>query len=285
MAQNEWQQTTYLINDCRRILAEQAPMTIRQLFYRLVSGGFLDNNLSDYKRVSSVMTKARNDGRISFDLIVDRSRPEYRPNVFKDAARYGHVVSKSYRKDYWATQPQRCEVWTEKDAIIGSIENVTDELGVTVRVLRGFGSTTKKYDVAGLIQGGTKPMTVFYLGDHDPSGRSIEDNLYADITAYGAEFEVTRLAIHPQDIAAFKLPPLRVKETDSRAAGFRREYGEECVELDALPPDELRSRIRQAVTGLLDVAAWNRAVEVEKVELESIRAFVKQWPGSQGGDE
>ena len=79
--------------------------------------------------------------------IIDRSRPEYLPNVYKDAAQYGCIVSKSYRKDYWEMQPQRCEIWVEKDSIIGSIEDTTDQFGVTMGVGRGILSTTKAYDL------------------------------------------------------------------------------------------------------------------------------------------
>jgi hypothetical protein len=57
-----------------------------------------------------------------------------------------------------------------------------------------------------------------------------------------------------------------------------RKYGHDCVELDALPPTELRRRISVAVTALLDRAAWDRAIAVEKVELASIVDTVSNWP-------
>src|SRR5882672_2253647 len=234
MAQGEWSSTKRLIGQAAGILAEESPMTIRQLFYRLVSVAAIENNRNDYQRVSTTMTKARNDGRIDFHCIVDRSRPEYMPNVFDDAAHYARVVSKSYRKDFWQLQPQRVEVWCEKDSVIGSIEELTNKLGVIVRVSRGYLSTTKAHDLAEVIRGSEKPMTLFYLGDHDPSGRQIEVDIDERIRGYGAKFTITRLAIHAADIAKFKLPPLRVKETDSRAARFLRRYSNKCVELDAL---------------------------------------------------
>lgn len=58
------------------------------------------------------------------------------------------------------------------------------------------------------------------------------------------------------------------------------------TELDALPPSELRSRVRKAVTSVIDQAAWERALTTEKVELGSIDDFVSHWPlaGCQGGD-
>ena len=281
MAQGEWKSTTKLIQQAKQIFLEQWPMTLRQLFYQLVCIVAIENSTRDYQRLSSIMTKARNDGRIEFRWMVDRSRPEYTPNVFDDAAEYAEVVKEGYRKDYWQLQPQRVEVWTEKDAIIGSIEKLTSELGITVRVTRGFMSTTKIYEISKFIRRSERPMTVLYLGDHDASGRAIEADLGERIRGYGAKLTIRRLAIHAGDISKFKLPPLRVKESDSRAASFLRRYSNKCVELDALPPTELRRRIEEAVTAMQDRELWDRAVMVEKAELASIQEIVQRWPTRQ----
>lgn len=274
----ENRKTTQLIVAAVEILHAESPMTIRQLFYRLVSRSLIPNDKKHYQLVSRIMTKARDDGRCSFDAIVDRSRPAYSPSVWKDASGYGEAVKKSYRKDYWATQPNHVEIWVEKDAIVGSIEPTTDELGVTIRVGRGFLSTTKAHDIAERFQGIDKPITVFYLGDHDPSGQEIERDLYDRILAYGSGyFDLQRLAIHKADIKAFNLPPLRIKDRDMRASKFRAKHGDECVELDALPPDELRRRIQDAVSDLQDLDLWDRAIAVEQVELASIQDAARMW--------
>jgi hypothetical protein len=279
LAKAEWQQTTLLVDAAIRILSAERPMTVRQLFYRLVSNGHIQNDRNSYQRVSRLMTKARDDGRCDFDSIVDRSRPEYRPSVWDNAQEYAETIKRSYRKDYWATQPNHVELWTEKDAIIGCIENVTDELGVTVRVGRGFLSTTKSHQIAQHFAQINKPITVFYLGDHDPSGRDIESDVRSRVQHYGSgHFKLERLAIFASDIKKFNLPPLLVKESDSRAARFLERYSNNCVELDALPPDELRRRIKDAVTDLLDLELWNRAVAVEQVECASILETVALWP-------
>src|SRR6266550_9557592 len=115
MAKAELIRTRKLIEAAVHILSIEWPMTIRQLFYRLVSARHVENDRSDYQRVSRVMTNARDDGRCPFEWIVDRSRPEYSPNVFDDAAGYGKTIQRSYRKDYWATQPNHVELWSEKD--------------------------------------------------------------------------------------------------------------------------------------------------------------------------
>jgi len=277
MAQAEWKRSTQLIDRAVAVLKAEHPMTVRQLFYRLVSASVISNDRANYQLVSRLMTKARDDGRCEFDWIVDRSRPEYAPNVFTDAAEYARTVKRSYRKDYWSNQPEYVEAWVEKDAIIGSIEDVTDDLGITVRVGRGFLSTTKAHEIAEHFKSIDKPITVFYLGDHDPSGRDIERDLYKRIRTYGCDFTLRRLAIHKADIRKFHLPPLRIKDGDSRSTAFRKKHGEQCVELDSLPPTELRKRIGDAVDNLIDVELWNRAVDVEEAELASIQSFADKW--------
>jgi hypothetical protein len=184
MARGEWRSTTDLVTAAIAILDAESPMTIRQLFYRLVSAGSIENDRSSYQRVSRMMTTARDDGRCDPTYIVDRSRPEYSPSVWEDSSAYAEVIKSSYRKDYWATQPNHVEIWVEKDAIIGSIEGVTNELGVTIHVWRGFASTTKTHEIAQRFAKIKKPIVVFYLGDHDPSGRVIESDVRSRVQRY-----------------------------------------------------------------------------------------------------
>ena len=249
MAKGLWSSTTNLIGVARRILAREQPATIRQLFYRLVSIQALENSTPHYHKLIRIMTLARAREAIPFEWIVDRSRPTYAPNVFDDLEDGLRALRVGYRRDCWQGQPDHVEVWAEKDAITGAIQPVADELGVTIRVSRGFTSTTRVHEIASEFAAISKPIHVYYLGDHDPSGRAIELDLYDRVSwCDGVSFHMERLAILEEDIRRFKLPPLRVKPSDSRAAGFRRKFGNRCVELDALPPDELRRRISALTT-------------------------------------
>lgn len=278
MARGLWAATTELVETARSILIREQPMTIRQLFYRLVSIQALENSTVDYQKLSRVMTGARERQDIPFEWIVDRSRPTYTPYVFDDIQDGLKALHNSYRRDYWNTQPSHVEVWAEKDAITGAIQPVADELGVTMRVSRGFVSTTRVHEIAKVFAKISKPIYVLYLGDHDPSGRAIELDLHRRVSRCdGVSFHMKRLAILEDDIRRFKLPPLRVKVTDSRAAGFRSKFGNRCVELDALPPDELRRRVRRAIEPHIDWEAWGRVLLVEEVERESIENFVDRW--------
>ena len=280
MAKGRWDRTKRLERAAHEVLEAEQPMTVRQLFYRLVSIGAIENSRRDYQRLSRLMTVAREQRRIPFKWIVDRSRPTYAPSVFDNLTDGLRALRDCYHRDRWMDQPVHVEVWVEKDAIIGSIEDVAvQELGVPIRVGRGFNSATMVNSIAELFTDIQKPIVVSYLGDHDPSGRCIEREVYERVQRYGSgPFEMRRLAIHAADIKKFNLPPLRAKETDSRSAGFRKQYGDDCVELDALPPAELRRRVRKAIERVIESKSWQRADSVEKTEIASIRHIVAIWP-------
>jgi len=84
-----------------------------------------------------------------------------------------------------------------------------------------------------------------------------------------------RLAIHPEDIRGFRLPPQTIKPKDSRAASFKKRFGTRAhtVELDALPVEELRRRVREAIEARIDFESWERQAAVQAVELKCIADF------------
>jgi hypothetical protein len=261
-------------------------MTIRQLFYRLVSQATIENRLPDYQRVSKAMTKARKDGRVPYEWIVDRSRSSYHNPGWSGLEGLGRVIENTlinYRRDYWQEQPALVEVWCEKDAVTGSIQELCDEFGVRIEPIRGFDSTTKIHEAgerfSDALDSG-KNLAILYLGDHDPSGKDIERDLWKRLGDHlppevysTSRRSISRLAIFAGDIKQFKLPPLKVKTKDPRAGGFLKVHGNAAVELDALPPTELRRRIREAIESRIDYEAWNRAMLVEAAQQETCRNY------------
>ena len=274
------QDTLRIIEQSRFVLKDEHPMTLRQLFYRLVSIQVLENTQAHYQKLSRVLTKGREMRFIPFEWMTDRSRAQYKPSMWENPKEFIKIVKESYRKDYWELQPTHVEVWSEKDAIVGTIQETTDHYGVIIRANRGFTSTTKVHEIAEYFRKlSDKSINVFYLGDHDPSGITIQEELYSRLKEYGTPyFEMTRLAIHKADIELFNLPPLRIKDSDTRAKKFRQNYGEDCVELDALPPNELRNRIENAIRGCIEFESWNRAEKAEQVELDSIVEICELFP-------
>ena len=63
-----------IIKSSADILREYHPMTLRQVFYQLVSKHIIKNTLGEYKKLSDYLVSARQDGLIPWDWIEDRTR-------------------------------------------------------------------------------------------------------------------------------------------------------------------------------------------------------------------
>jgi hypothetical protein len=283
--------TKELIRHAYQILADDHPMTLRQLHYQIFSRGQMDyqNDVASYRRLSRATTMARRSHR-AWELeggdqpalafpgtwIVDELRKPEMVNLWANAAEYVETVRDSYRRDNWQDQPAHVELWGEKATVLGSMRPIMRKFGITLRVCRGFGSTGMESSVGELFEDIAKPIIVLYIGDHDASGHAIEEDIHRRVeTASGKTFCMIRLAIDAADIRKFHLPPQKLKNTDSRAAAFRERFGKNAatVELEALPVAELRRRVEYAVERCIDFERWDRQLQVQEVELASIADF------------
>ena len=110
---------------------------------------------------------------------------------------------------------------------------------------RGYPSKTFLYACAEDINLADKPTFIYYFGDHDPSGLNIEETIEAGLRRYAPDalIHFERLAVTAVQIERMELPTRPTKATDTRAVGF---VGG-SVEVEAIPPDELRAMCREAI--------------------------------------
>jgi hypothetical protein len=279
-------------------LKAEKPMTLRQLFYRLISAGVLSNTPREYNRLGAILTRLREAGEVDRRWVVDHVRNTLKPSSWSGLADFGEAVRDSYRKDFWASLPDYVEIFVEKDAIAGTIQPVTYQYDVPLRVCRGYSSVSFAGEIADDWAEIDKPVFAYYLGDFDPSGFDLERDLREKLARYSGRPVVRReslmnsvaapcpttvcwqrLAILEEDFDAHGLIRLPVKEGDRRAKAFIREHGGRCAEVDALPPNDLRDRVRQAIEGHIDAARWERLRAVERAERETLEQYVSSWPG------
>jgi hypothetical protein len=116
------------------------------------------------------------EGAVAFRSIVDGIRESIKPNSWTGLEDFADTVCEVYRKDLWQRQEDYLEFWFEKDAIIGVIEDITRKYDIKIRPLRGQSSLTFLHDAAWELSRIQKPVHIYYFGDHDPSGYSIEDS-------------------------------------------------------------------------------------------------------------
>ena len=271
-----------LIDSSVRIIEEYLEagytMTLRQLFYRLVATGQLPNTQRHYTNLGELIKKARLAGLIDWDAIEDRTRALRENSHWDDPAEIVQSCIDSYAVDKWADQEFRPEVWIEKDALIGVIIPICEELDVPHFSCRGYVSTSEMW--AGgrrmLARGNSfgQITIILHLGDHDPSGMHMTDDIRRRCSMFAEEsIEVRRLALNMDQIEEYGPPPNPTKMTDTRAADYVAEFGDESWELDALPPDALVELIRAAVLDLRDEELWDQAVAHEEEGREELREF------------
>jgi len=246
--------TLAMLEEARAILAENHPMTVRQVYYQLVSRQVIENNRGQYQAVSNLLVNARKDGAIPWEWIEDRLRRPRAVAMWDDLSDFAETARRSYRRDTWATQPAYLEVWLEKDALSGIFEDVLSGYGVTLNVGRGYDGWDSIHNAAERFTDG-EGVTVLYFGDFDPSGEDMVRSLRDRLGFFGCTPEVLKCALTLADVERYNLPPDFTKATDTRRAAFVAKWGDVAVELDALPVDVLRGRLVREVEARLDLAA------------------------------
>lgn len=261
-----------LANAATEFLIGENPMTLRQLFYRCVSAGDLSATAAEYKRLGRVMTVLRESREIPRTWIVDHLRQTLKPSSWTGLVDFSETVRDAYRKDLWAEQTVHVAVLVEKDAVAATVQTTTEKYDVALHVCRGYASISFAGEIADVWRRIDKPIHAYYCGDFDPSGFDIERDLRKKLAQYSdREFSWHRLAVVASDFDEHDLLRLPVKTSDMRSAAFIEAHGEDCAELDAIPPTVLRERVQGAIDGHIDHAQWERLQKIEKVERESMR--------------
>lgn len=262
-----------VIDNANRIIAEYArqgfDLTLRQLYYQFVSRAWLDNNDKKYKWLGGIISDARRAGLIDWNAIVDRTRFLRHVNFWESPAALVESCATQYAVDFWKDQKCRPEVWVEKDALVGVIEVACAKWKCPYFSCRGYTSDSEVWGAAQRLDGyddeGYKPI-IFHLGDHDPSGidmsRDIDDRLFL-FSGAPSRIEVVRIALTFEQVEKIGPPPNPAKITDSRFSGYKKKYGDESWELDALSPTYIADLIADEMVKIIDPEAWEASKEAE----------------------
>lgn len=273
------QKTIKLIEAAQHVLTVHNPMTVRQVYYQLVSGQIVENNRNRYQAVSDALVKARKDGLIEWEWIEDRLRRPRRVSMWEGLEDFAKTAARAYRRDVWASQPVYVEVWLEKDALSGIFEDMLRGYGVTLNVGRGFDGWSSIYNAAWRYVTcfeNNKPVDVLYFGDFDPSGEAMVESLRERLAYFDCYPQIMKCALTMEDIRRYGLPPDFAKKTDSRAKKFIERNGDVSVELDALPADVLISRLVEEIESRLDMAALQSVKARESEEQQRLVEVLAQ---------
>ena len=179
--------------------AQGFDLTLRQLYYQMVARGHIENSERSYKNFGNVIDDGRLAGLIDWDRIVDRTRNLRGNGHFRNPGHIMQAAANSYQIDKWARQPNRVEVWVEKDALVGVIEVVCRRLDVPFFACRGYTSQSEMWGAGQrLARWRRQKQTpiILYLGDHDPSGIDMTRDVIDRLQLFAGGIAVDRLALN-----------------------------------------------------------------------------------------
>jgi len=273
------------------VLAEyekHLPLTIRQIFYRLVGKYGFEKTETAYNRLAEYLNRARRSGRISFSDIRDDGVSSSEPGGYQSADSFVRAM-RAYVPKFRLTrldgQPQHIEVWVEAAGMVPQIARVAHEYGITVYSSSGFNSTTVKRDIAERLAC-KQCSVVLHIGDLDPSGVAIFDALSEDVETFIEDIDPAavawfeRVAVTPEQAEEHGLSGSPPKRTDRR-----RNYQGETFQAEALSPAVLAGEVRAAILEHIDQDVWLETVEREALERAALVERFDRWMRAPGPGE
>lgn len=283
-------------------------LTLRQLYYQLVSRDIIPNNVREYDKIGNILTKGRMAGIVDWDSIEDRVRTPRLPYQVEDQQDAMKDTVNHYRLDRQKNQVNYIELWVEKDALSNVLSVKTRHYHVRLMVNRGYSSCTAMYDafnrIAWAFQEGKETVTIYYLGDFDPSGldmcRDIKDRLTEFLVNSDAfihnmgfsgteectefvetHFELKPIGLTAEQIKLYNPPPNPAKMSDPRAAWYVEKYGNTSWEVDALNPDILHSIIDENIKDMIDEEKFQEVIEQEDSDKKELSKLFELKEGSK----
>ena len=260
--------TKELLNQVEEVLVEYEdylPLTIRQIYYRLIGAYDYDKTEQSYFRLCGHLTSARRARLIPMHVIRDDGGSVLRQRHWSGAEQFLAAIRAQAARlelDHSDGQTTRLVVMCEAVGMAPQLARVANPFGVTVMSGGGTDSVTDKYNFALELATHDRPTELLHIGDHDPSGVHIFLAFMEDVQAFsrdlGGDVKFTRLAVTPDQIRRFRLPTAPPKLSDKRA--FR---GQTC-QAEALAPDDLAGILRDAIEARIDRSIYQRVLQREQ---------------------
>lgn len=271
-----------LINRVNDIITEyQAKgysLTLRQVYYQLVARAVIPNNERSYKNLGNIISDGRLAGLIDWLAIEDRTRNLRGNSHWDTPAGVIHSAAYSFAIDKWKDQTAYIEVWVEKDALVGVVGQVCGRLDVSYFSCRGYVSQSEMWVAARRLERHSdKHIIILHLGDHDPSGKDMSRDIIDRLETFGVSPSFKRIALNMDQIEQYNPPPNPTKLTDSRATGYIADFGYECWELDALPPEVIEELITKHVNDYCDLDTLDEALAEEGKGKDLLHRVADNW--------
>lgn len=258
------ERTQEVLRATKNVLIEyeawENPMSVRQIFYRLVAQysfpkderayqsliGYIGRARRAYKArvielirdeglsgANAGVTAAEDPLLIPFEWVRDDRGETHEDRHYDSVEEYVEwlVEDITYtQKDRLTGQSRGLELWCEAGGMVPLMRQIGRPFGLRVSSGHGYDSVTAKNELADRIVErwvrGRIPTTVLHVGDFDPSGEGLFHSLRDDVTEMlwqiiGCEpFDFERMALTAEQVMEMDVETAPPKSKDIRSPGF-----------------------------------------------------------------
>lgn len=282
----EWnprEETRYWLKCVNEVLdayRDYWPLTIRQIFYRLVANYNYSKTEQAYGRLINYLGRARRAQLVPFNAIRDDGAIARGPGGYDNVEEWIQSVledAESWTYDRMQFQPVRVEIFCEAAGMVPLLAGAVAEYGVNVYSGGGFNSLTTVRRTASRITHDPRMSVIINFGDYDPSGESIFDSFRQDVEAFvwqtseSSDVRFDRVALTEDQVDDMGIPTAPPKATDSRS----KNWIGDTAQLEAIPPDQLAQMAVNAVEAELDLDILEQTKEREERISERLTSEVQ----------
>lgn len=253
-------------------------LTLRQLYYQLVSRDVIANKKAEYDKLSVLLTKGRMGGVVDWSAIEDRGRKARLPYWCVDVLDALNDTYRSYRVDRQRGQKNYIEVWIEKEALSNIFSRVTEKYHIKLMVNKGYSSCSAMHDAALRFKERKRQNGILlYFGDHDPSGKDMVRDIDQRLYDFGCNVKVINPALTIEQVHEYDPPENPTKVEDPRATYYIEQYGWSCWELDALEPSVLVDITEKNVLQYLNLERFEEENKREAKDKQELKKLIANY--------
>jgi hypothetical protein len=275
--------TRILLGQVEEVLAgyvDYLPLSVRQIFYRLVGQYGYEKTENAYARLSEALVRARRAKMIPFATIRDDGIVTIENTFYRGIADFQDETARrirAYRRDRQEAQLQFIELWCEAAGMLPQLARVAARYSVPVYSAGGFSSLSGNYAIRTRGLGRSVPTVILHVGDFDPSGESIFTAMTEDAAAFveadrviGLQrIEAERVALTAGQVDRYQLETAPPKATDKRSKNWN---GGTC-QLEALAPNQLANIVVAAIESYMDAETYDVQIAREDRERAELLAL------------
>lgn len=255
--------TQSVIQAAKSVLVEyeawERPMTVRQVFYRLVAEYSFAKTEKAYNSLIGYIARSRRayqhrvieelEGGLSgeeavrtamndmllipFDWIRDERGKTHTVLSFEDTDEFRSSLEdwiEDLQRDRTVGQPRLLELWCEAAGMVPLMREIAQPFGLRVSSGGGYDSVTAKHKLAKRVavnfKNTRRPTLVLHIGDFDPSGEGMFNTLEEDVgemvyQLLGRDLvSFERIALTEDQVIDMGVETAPPKEGDSRRPAF-----------------------------------------------------------------